>query len=175
MNTYSILRVDTNAMPTELNQFCDACAIDGIINNSSICNMKMGKFSHEAWWATFFDNKIVSISGMYHFPEMGDNCWRVMFRTATLAEHRGLAGPVSKKFTHDFNWSRILPLQIEHGRQHNADMFVFTTNSSINGDQHSFKTNRVISRALVQAGLVKLLYQDIILYNTVQNVWQVIV
>lgn len=175
MKNFTISKLDISNIPDELYTFFKECSKDNIINNSNIKAMKIGRFGHEAWWVTYIDNKIVSISGMYHFPEISENCWRVMFRTATLKAYRGLAGPVSKKFTHDFNWSKILPLQIEYGKQHGADLFVFTTNSTPKGDANSYKTNKVISRALVQSNMIKLLHKDINLYNTQQNVWQVLI
>jgi len=172
---YSVARLDPTKSVVELEKFCKSCKIEGITNNSSIAAMKIGMFEKEAWWVTRLnDNQIISASGMYHFPEISKNCWRVLFRTATLTAYRGLAGPVSKKFTHDFNWAKILPLQLEYGKTQGADMFVFTTNSAVGGDPNSLKTNRIISRALVQTGMIKLLHQDMTLYNTQQNVWQVL-
>ena len=78
-----------------------------------------------------------------------------------------------KNLTHDFNWGKILPFQLEYAKEKKAKKVVFTTNSSIEGDFNSYRTNRIIEKTLAVSGLVKLIHKDVILYNAIQNVWEV--
>lgn len=171
---YEIKKIDINFLPAELFTFCQECSRQGIINNSSIEAMKIGRWNNDAWWATWIDGKIISVSGAHALPEISDHCWRVMVRTATLPPFRALAGPVSKTLSHDFNWGKILPYQIKHAIEQGADKIVFTTNSSTSGDLNSYRMNSVVEKTLAVRGLVTLIKQDIILFHTVQNVWEVL-
>lgn len=171
---FVIKKLELSSLPDELFIFCDRCREQSINNNISVKAMKIGNWGNDAWWTAWVDNQIVSISGMHPLPEISNECWRVMFRTATLREFRALAGPVSKNLTHDVNWGRILPFQIEYAKEQNAKKIVFTTNSSIEGDTNSYRTDRVVKKTLAARGLVKLIHENIMLYNTVQNVWEVI-
>jgi hypothetical protein len=170
---FTIKKLELNSLPTELFIFCDTCKEQSITNNISVKAMKIGRWGNDAWWTTWVDDRIVSISGMHPLPEISEDCWRVMFRTATLKEFRALAGPVSKNLTHDLNWGKILPFQLEYAKEQKAKKVVFTTNSSIEGDLNSYRTNRVVEKTLAARGLVKLIHENIILYNTMQNVWEV--
>ena len=170
---FTIKKLDVNSLPNEIFIFCDRCREQSITNNSSIKAMKLGNWGNDAWWATWIGNEIVSVSGMHPLPEVSEDCWRVMFRTATLKEFRALAGPISKNVTHDFNWGKILPFQLEYAKEKKAKKVVFTTNSSREGDFNSYRTNRIVEKTLAVSGLVKLIHKDVILYNAIQNVWEV--
>lgn len=172
---FTISQLDITNLPDQLLTFCNNCQQDSIVNNSSLAKMKIGTFEKEAWWATWYQDEIISVSGMHKWDKMGADVWRVMFRTATLKKYRGQAGPVSKKLTNDFNWGKILPLQISHGLQNNCQKFLFTTNSDIDGDPGSYKTNRIVSTAFVKEGLVRPYQTDVVLYGKVQNVWEIII
>lgn len=97
-----------------------------------------------------------------------------MVRTATLKPYRGRAPGNVKQIRNDFNWGHVLPYQIDHARHNGAKRLVFTTNSDSGGDINSFRTNRVVAKALVQQGLVKLIASDVEIYSTKQNVWEIL-
>lgn len=143
-------------------------------NNASVAAMKIGKWGKEAWWATWYNGAIISISGCHEFNNFEQDCWRLMVRTATLKEYRGRAPGSIKKIHTDFNWGHILPFQIDYAKSCGASKLVFTTNSSSSGDRNSFRTNAVVSNILVKQGLVRLIAADVDIYYTKQNVWEVL-
>lgn len=171
---FTIERLDIKNLPSELYQFADQARSQGLTNNSSIAAMKIGRWGNEAWWATWHDESIISISGCHEFSNFEDGCWRLMVRTATLKPYRGRAPGNVKQIRNDFNWGHVLPYQIDHARRNGAKRLVFTTNSDNSGDLNSFRTNRVVAKALVQQGLVKLIASDVEIYSTRQNVWEIL-
>lgn len=161
-------------LPLELFVFMEKAKEQGMVNNSSVAAMKIGRWGKEAWWTTWYDGSIISTSGCHEFGEFEDSCWRLMVRTATLKEYRGRAPGEIKKIRNDFNWGFILPYQIEYARSNGAKRLVFTTNSDQNGDSESFRTNRVVAKALVQQGLIKLIASNVEIFSTKQNVWEIL-
>lgn len=154
--------------------FAEKASAQGMTNNSSISAMKIGKWGNEAWWTTWYNDAIISISGCHEFNNFEQDCWRLMVRTATLKEYRGRAPGSVKKIHNDFNWGHILPYQIEYAKYKGAKRLVFTTNSSVQGESNSFRTNRIVSSVLVKQGLVKLIASNIDIFYTKQNVWEVL-
>jgi len=148
--------------------------MQGMKNNESIQSMKLGRWGNEAWWYTWTNDKIVSISGCHSFEQFEKDCWRLMVRTATLKEYRGRAPGNFRQIKNDFNWGFILPYQITHARLNGANRLVFTTNCDTEGDTNSYRTNNVVKKVLEPQGLVKLLQTDVNVYNTKQNVWEII-
>lgn len=136
--------------------------------------MKIGKWGNEAWWCTWYNNEIISISGCHSFDEYESNCWRLMVRTATLKEYRARAPGNSRQIKNDFNWGFVLPYQIEYARSQGATRLVFTTNSDNNGDTNSVKTNRLVSKVLEPQGLVRLVDKDATIFYVTQNVWEIL-
>lgn len=143
-------------------------------NNESIASLKLGKWGKEAWWCTWIQGKIVSISGCHNFDSYEKDCWRLMVRTATLKEYRGRAPGNLKTIKTDFNWGHILSHQIEYAKKQGAERLVFTTNSDSSGDINSLRTNRVVKKVLEPQGLVKLIDADKTLFYVKQNVWEIL-
>lgn len=137
--------------------------------------MKLGKWKNENWWTTWVNDQIVSISGCHQFSEYKENCWRLMVRTATLKEFRGKAPGNFRQIKNDFNWGFILPYQIDYAKSQGAKTLVFTTNSDLNGDFNSLRTDKTIRTILEPQGLVKLIDENVNIFYTKQNVWEIIV
>ncbi len=145
-----------------------------MVNNSSVTAMKIGKWGPgEAWWATWHKNEIISVSGCHKFDNFEEGCWRLMVRTATLKEYRGRAPGSIKSIHTDFNWGHVLPYQINHAKANGAKRLVFTTNSNLTGDRNSFRTNNAVQKVLEPQGLVTLVAQDVDIFYTKQNVWEI--
>lgn len=174
MLNFEIKKINVSNLPLELFVFFDECKQQQIKNNESLKAMKIGEWNQESWWSTWIGNKIVSVSGCHHFNEYQEHYWRLMLRTATLKEFRAKAPGNIKHMKNDFNWGHILPFQIEHAKKHGAKKMVITTNSDLNGDFNSYRTNHVMCNVLQKRGLVKLIEKDIIIYNVKQNVWEII-
>lgn len=64
-------------------EFCEKCKKLNYVNNSSLDKMKW-YWNQVQWVGTFFDDELVSISGIHKFPEINEDAFRVMFRGATL-------------------------------------------------------------------------------------------
>lgn len=171
---FEIKLLNINDIPAELFTFAECCKLQNMKNNDSISSMKIGKWGVEAWWCTWVDNKIISISGCHKFDTYEVDCWRLMVRTATLKEYRGRAPGNFRQIKNDFNWGFILPYQIEYARSKGAKRLIFTTNCNVEGDSNSYRTNKVISNVLEPQGLVKLLQSNVEIYYTKQNVWEII-
>lgn len=171
---FTVRRLDINNLPPELDNFMEKAKQQRMPNNASVAAMKIGRWGKEAWWTTWIDGEIISISGCHEFGVFEEDCWRLMARTATLKEYRARAPGEIKKIRNDFNWGYILPHQIKFARSNGAKRMVFTTNSDQSGDPESFRTNRVVAKALVREGLIKLIASDVEIYSTKQNVWEIL-
>jgi len=172
---FEIKRLDMDNLPDELYTFADTCAEQGMQNNISVAAMKIGKWGNEAWWCTWADGKIISISGCHQMDQYEKGCWRLMVRTATLLEYRGRAPGSIRTIRTDFNWGHVLPYQVNYAVLQGATKVVFTTNSDSDGDKNSLRTNRVVRKVLEPQGLVKLDAQDVEIFYTRQNVWEIII
>ena len=172
---FEIKPLNIDNPPDEIFTFADACKVQGVKNNESTQAMKFGRWGEEAWWCTWVDGKIVSISGCHKYDEYEKDCWRLMVRTATLKEYRSRAPGNFRQIKNDFNWGFILPEQIKYARSKGANKLIFTTNSDSAGDANSVRTNKTVSRVLEPQGLVKLLDTDVEIFYTKQNVWQILV
>lgn len=156
--------------------FAERCQQQGMVNNTSPEAMKIGRWgSGEAWWCTWVNGEIVSISGCHGYDDYEPDCWRLMVRTATLKEFRGRAPGNFRQIKNDFNWGFILPYQIDYAQTHGASRLIFTTNSDSSGEKNSARTNKTVARVLEPQGLVKLLDTDVEIFYTKQNVWEIIV
>ncbi len=174
IDDFDIKQLDINNLPVELFDFAAIASEQGIVNNASIAAMKIGKWGTEAWWATWHNNTIISISGCHEFNNFENGCWRLMVRTATLKQFRGKAPGSIKTIKTDFNWGHILPYQIEYAKSKGAKRLVFTTNSSTDGDLNSYRTNRVVASVLETQGIVKLIAEHVEIFYTRQNVWELL-
>lgn len=155
--------------------FAELCAQQGMINNADVKAMKIGRWHpDEAWWCTWVGDQIVSISGCHQFDKYEPNCWRLMVRTATLKEYRGRAPGNFRQIKNDFNWGFILPEQIKYAKAMGANRLIFTTNSDSSGEANSARTNKTVAKVLAPQGLVKLLDENIEIFHTRQNVWEII-
>lgn len=172
---FEIKPLNINELPLEIFTFTENCKKQNIKNNESIEAMKFGKWKNENWWCTWVNNQIVSISGCHEFSEYKSHCWRLMVRTATLKEYRGKAPGNFRQIKNDFNWGFILPYQINYARSKGAKTLVFTTNSNHDGDLNSQRTNKSVQKILEPQGLVRMIDENVDIFYTKQNVWEIIV
>lgn len=146
-----------------------------MVNNTSPEAMKIGRWGpDEAWWCTWINGEIASISGCHSYNEYEPDCWRLMVRTATLKEYRGRAPGNFRQIKNDFNWGFILPEQVKYAKSMGANRLIFTTNSDSTGEANSARTNKTVARVLEPQGLVKLLDTDVEIFYTKQNVWEIL-
>lgn len=172
---YVIKTLEESDYP-KLREYCARCEEDGVPNNSSIEKLKVKRWGNDEWWVVYNVEKniIVSVTGAHPFFEYAPDCWRIMFRLATIKEFRGKAGPMAKDQRNCFGWGHALPLQVEFCKQMGAKKIVFTTNCSEEGDINSQKQDRVCRLVFERLGMAKNIDQQVI-YNTRQNVWEVLI
>lgn len=172
---FEIKRLNINQLPDQLFMFAENCGKQGMVNNATVAAMKIGRWGPgEAWWATWVDGKIVSVSGCHKYDEYEKDCWRLMVRTATLKEYRGRAPGNFRQIKNDFNWGFILPYQTEYAKSMGANKLIFTTNSDSSGEANSARTNNTVARVLEPQGLVRLDAKDVNIFYTRQNVWEIL-
>ncbi len=165
-----------NSDKSALEDYCQQCDREGVVNNSSIYNLKLGRMGEEQWWLVYdeLESKIVSVSGCYHFKEYKEGAYRCMFRLATLKDYRGKAGPFSKDQKSCFGWGRLLPFQVAWAKSQGANKLIFTTNSGDEGDVNSLRQNRVCELVFEKLGMAKKI-DEIELYYKKQNLWEVLI
>jgi hypothetical protein len=174
MLKFEVVKIEFDSMNEALKRFYFDCGQEGIINNQSEKAMKISQFSQQAWWGAIVDGRIVAISGCYRSDDFGENSWRVLFRSATLKEFRGRAGPFSRFLNHDFTWGHFLNIQKDYARTRGARCLFFTTNSDASGYAGSLRVNRFVERVLFPAGRVKLIQRDLEYGFCRQNIWEVL-
>jgi hypothetical protein len=170
---FEIKELNINSVPDTLFTFADQCKTQGMKNNESVAAMKIGLWGNEAWWYTYTDNKIVSISGCHSYDTYKKDCWRLMVRTATLKEYRARAPGNFRIMKNDFNWGFILPYQVAHARSQGAKALIFTTN--VSAEPGSVRMNNFVAKVLAPAGQCKLIESNADIFYTNQNVWEILV
>lgn len=169
---------------TALQVYCDAAADEGIINNSSFDHLKIKTFNGDygQYIVTYYlpTMTIINACAMHKLPlQLNDwgeqpveHCWRIGVRNATLGPWRdklfSLAPMNSLTFKH------IYPIQVRDALNCGASKLVVTTNSSsgkIDVSGKMFKVDRVMS-LLTKKGYFAGVGEDINIFNTPQNVWE---
>ena len=171
---FEVKQLNIESMNSALSRFFSDCNTDGIKNNSSFEAMKVNRFTDEAWWGVFVDNRLVSVSGCHQSSFLSEKSWRVLFRSATLRGFKAKAGSFSKDLNHEFCWTYMLPLQISYAQARGADTLFFSTNADQGGDLNSFKTDRFVKNVLFKKGTVKLAHKNILFYGVQQNIWELV-
>jgi hypothetical protein len=159
-----------------LTDYCLQCECDGTPNNTSLEKMKVGRFNADRWWLVYDLDKniIVSVAGAHPIDIYQQGCWRIMFRLATIKKYRAKAGPLYKDQRSCFGWGRLLPHQVKYCLMQGAKNVIFTTNSTTDGDSNSLKQNRICEAVFEKLGMAKKI-DEVTLYQTKQNVWQVLI
>jgi len=153
-----------------LQQFCAECSSAGYKNNSSLFAMKIWAKNDlqepPLFWAAFYDNMIISISGCHKF----NNALRCLFRSATLPKYQQLLTGLSKNHMNSLPFSMILPMQICHGLKNNYKEFIITTSDSDDASGKMHRTHKAM-QLLAKKHIVEYLNNEII-YDVSQTVWK---
>lgn len=154
-------------------EFCQECKLEGYKNNDSLKSMKLdwclklgGQFT-----LTYFDDKLISLSGCHPLPEAGENVYRILFRGATLPGYQNWQGTLSKTHMNSIPFYYHIPRQINWARMAGySDTVVTTNHNNKDGIQSMNKSHRVF-RLLEKQGIVTCLYENLWLFNNQQSVW----
>jgi hypothetical protein len=153
--------------------FCAECKKLGYENNKSFESIKLDKMKMP--YGQFFigldQDKIVTFAGVHHFPELGNNAWRCLFRGAQLSGYTpAWSVNIFKSWIH---LSHLLYYQVKLIQQLDSTAeFYISTNVDNKKAGVSSRLDKTIMPRLVKQGMFTLHSKDIILYNTLQNVWK---
>lgn len=176
------IRVYDPSCEEHLQSYCQQCFDAGMSNNSSPDKLKIDFMSGDngQYLATYHrhTDTIVNMCGMHHQPLITDEwsedmCWRIGVRNGTLPAWRkelltNLSG------LDNLTLKYLYPIQMREAISRGARKIVVTTNTPTGGIDRSgkmFKVDRVLSM-LAKRGYFRLVGEDIMLYDTPQNVWE---
>lgn len=156
-----------------LEEFCKECSLVGYKNNDSIKSMKLewclklgGQF-----FLTFFNDKLISLSGCHPLPEAGDNNYRILFRGATLPKYQNLHGTLSKTHMNSTPFYYHVPKQIDWALSKGYSNYVITTNHKNKDGIESMNKSHRVFKLLEKQNIVSCLHENLWLFNTEQSVW----
>ena len=157
-----------------LSLFCEECKTLGLKNNESFEAMKIDKIimPYGQYFIAVKDNKLFSIAGVHQLPELGKNAYRCLFRGAQLPGYT----PVWSMniFNSGIHFAYFLYEQIKLIREINPESnFYISTNVDNPDAGSSSKLNSIMMPRLAKKGYWSLFKENMMLYNTLQNVWLV--
>jgi hypothetical protein len=154
-------------------EFCQACKLVGYKNNDSVKSMRLdwclklgGQF-----FLTYFDGKLISLSGCHPLPEAGENIYRILFRGATLPGYQNLHGTLSKTHMNSIPFYYHVPRQVNWANTLGHNTYAITTNHSNKDSIQSMSKSHRVLGLLEKQNLVTCLQHDLWLFNNVQSVW----
>ena len=164
------LNVTTIPNMEDLKIFMDKCKNLGYINNANLKNLKLDfvKENLGTMHYVYKKDKIIAMSGCHKFVDMGDNAFRVAFRSAQLPKEDVFKG-LSKYYFNSIPWRLCLPLEIQHCLKQNCNNIYVTTN--INRHDSRFSKADRNMQLLTTFDVVQYVCTKEI-YYTEQNVWK---
>lgn len=159
----------TSADIPSIEEFCLQCEQLGYKNNSSLHAMK---FHSATFFGAFDTNKLVSLAGVHHLPEVHNNAWRCLFRGAQLP---GYTPTWSMDiFKSGIHFGYFLYFQIQHVLKNSPDAEFFISTNVDNPDAgDSSRLNKNMMPRLVKKGYCSLYEENLTLYSTQQNLWKI--
>lgn len=146
----------------QMTKFLDECDTRGFMNNNTLAAMKYDWCIDEggAWFGTFDNNRLVSLSGIHPFKDG----YRVLLRGAQLeSNHIGL----NKYHMQSYCFHSQLPLQIEFADDYPV---YITTNTLHDASGKMGRINKTFE-LLEKVGLVSYVSTEEI-YYVEQNIWK---
>jgi DNA-binding transcriptional regulator YhcF (GntR family) len=147
---------------TQLEEFISQCDQLGFKNNNSLKSMKFDwcKDQGGAWFATFVNNEMISISGIHLF----EDGYRALFRGAQLySRDIGL----NRYHMQSYCFSEQLPLQIDFAKE---KPIYITTNIDNDASGRMNAVNKMFYH-LARYEIVEFVREDEIFYVQ-QNIWK---
>lgn len=150
----------------DLDLFCKSCKNLGYNNNSSLDAMRFAKTKQEGeFWGAWYYNKLIAVAGAHPLPEVSPTAIRVLFRGCQLySPHEGL----NASHMNSVPFGDILPYQIEMYK----DYDLYTTTNIINDSSGKMHRTHKVMSLLAKKGIVDLVIDNMIIYNTQQSVWK---
>lgn len=170
---YKVRLLEQDDLPA-LATFCNECKLLGLENNKDFASIKLDKMTmpHGQFFVAVDGDKIFSLAGVHHLPEVGPNAWRCLFRGA---QSPGYTPQWSMDiFKSGIHFAYFLYAQIKFIQSHNSDAeFYISTNIDNPAAGASSRLNKGMMPRLARQGYWHLDKHNVMLFNTVQNLWKV--
>lgn len=154
-------------------KFCEECGRVGYKNNDSIKSMRLdwclglgGQF-----FLTYYNDKLISLSGCHPLPQAGQGVYRILFRGATLPDYQNLSSALSKTHMNSIPFYFHAPRQINWAKVVGYTDYAVTTNHSNKDGIASMSKSHRVFKLLERQGIVSCLHENLRLFNNDQSVW----
>lgn len=167
-----------SSLVDDLRDFCSKCEAQGNLNNRSLKSLKIGRWGEkEKWFVVYYQDIIVSMSGVHYFPHLGEGCYMALNRLATLNEYRHLAGPNTswRSMQNEFGMRKMLPRQVdwcmEQGDAKSIVVTVCTPDNELDNTGMTAKVHRTAHMMWPEGGKFTLIHDSYPIYGAYQSVF----
>ena len=172
-STQQIKLLEDSDAPS-LHEFCTACKDLGYKNNESFQAIKLDKMKlpYGQFFIGLDKNKIFTLAGIHHLPELHPHAWRCLFRGAQLPGYTPEWS--TNPFKSIIHISHLLYYQILLIKEidPNAEFYISTNVNNDTGAK-SFRMNKTIMPKIEKMGICNLHSKNIDLFNVRQNIWKI--
>lgn len=150
-----------------LKEYCNECEKLGYTNNSSIQRLNLTRFNNSLFLVGLENERIVLFQGCHSLLLGNNEYWRMGYRGSTIIK---MKKPISN-YLESPGTCGIALLMMYLSSNYNAKRFIVSTNShkySKDGAGKSHKMDKILQR---NPGHL-LLYKNIKMFNTIQNIWE---
>lgn len=170
---YKVRLLEQTDLPM-LATFCSECGLIGLENNKDFASIKLDKMSmpYGQFFVAVDNDRIFSIAGIHHLPEVGPNAWRCLFRGAQLPGYTPKWSMDIFKSGIHFAYFLYAQIKFIRERDSNAEFYI-STNVDNPSAGSSSRLDKVMMPRLAKQGYWNLDKADFTLFNTVQNLWKV--
>lgn len=156
----------------QVEKFCLSCREHGYKNNESIKAMKLDWCLDQGgqFFLTYFDDKIISLSGCHPLPQAGKDVYRILFRGITLPEYKNLQGALNKAHMNSIPFYNHIPEQVKWIKGLTDEPKLVITTNHANEITSMEKSHRVF-KLLEKQQIVSCMHEHLSLFNTDQSVW----
>lgn len=150
-----------------LEKYCEECAKLGYTNNSSIQRLNLTRFKNSLFLIGLENERIVLFQGCHSLILGNTEYWRMGYRGSTIIK---IKKPINN-YLESPGACGIALLMMYLSSNYNAKRFIVSTNShkySKDGAGKSHKMDKILQRNPGHS----LLYKNIEIFNTIQNVWE---
>ena len=156
----------------QVEEFCLSCKEHGYKNNESLKAMKLEWCLEQGgqFFLTYYDDKIISLSGCHPLPQAGEDVYRILFRGITLPEYKNLQGALNKAHMNSIPFYNHIPEQASWIKGLTNDPKLVITTNHANEITSMEKSHRVF-KLLEKQQIVSCMHEQLSLFNTEQSVW----
>jgi len=156
----------------QVEKFCLSCKEHGYKNNESLKAMKLEWCLDQGgqFFLTYYDDKIISLSGCHPLPQAGEDVYRILFRGITLPEYKNLQGALNKAHMNSIPFYNHIPEQVKWIKGLTDEPKLVITTNHANEIASMEKSHRVL-KLLEKQKIVSCMHEHLFLFNTDQSVW----